>query len=137
MIGLVIVSHSHRLAQGVQELADQMSTDDITIVAAGGLMDEHGAFHIGTDAVRIAQAIQEAWSEDGVLILLDMGSAVLSTEVALEMLPPAMRERCRMSNAPLVEGAIVAALEASLGRSLEEVNQAAEAASHLQKIAQE
>ncbi len=131
---MVIVSHSQKLADGVKELADQMACDEMTIVPVGGLIDEHGRYHLGTDAKRIAQAIQDAWSEDGVLILLDLGSAVLSTEVALEMLPPEMRRRCHMSNAPLVEGAIVAALEASLGRSLEEVNQAAESALNLRKI---
>jgi dihydroxyacetone kinase phosphotransfer subunit len=135
LIGLVIVSHSYYLAQGVKELADQMAGGEINIVAAGGLQDNDD-YHLGTDAQRIAQAVQEAWNEDGVLLLMDMGSAVLSAEMALEILPAEMRQRCLLSNAPLVEGAIVAALQASLGHNLEKVNEAAEMAHTLQKVAQ-
>ncbi len=68
------------------------------------------------------------------LILVDLGSAILSAETALELLPDEQRERCLISNAPLVEGAVVAALEASLGHSLEDVNRAAEAVRNLDKV---
>ncbi len=82
----------------------------------------------------VLQALQKAWSPDGVLILADLGSAILSAETALEMLPSARQGHYRISNAPLVEGAIVAALEASLGESLETVNAAAEATRDLIKV---
>ena len=132
MVNLVIVSHSRQLAQGAREIALQMAGSEVTIGAVGGL-DEGDDYVLGTDAVQIAAAVQENWCEEGVLLLVDMGSAVMSAEQALEFLPPEMAARCLISNAPLVEGAIVAALEAGMGRSLEEVNAAAETACVLPK----
>jgi PTS hybrid protein len=96
-----------------------------------------GAAVLGTDAAQIAAAIERCWTPAGVLILVDLGSAVLSAETALDLLPPAMQASCLISNAPLVEGAVVAALEASLAHSLAVVNQAAETACHLPKILRE
>ncbi len=130
MIGIVLVSHSHLLAQGLQEMAIQMSQNLVKIVPAGGVDDET----IGTNADRIHQAIVEAYSPDGVLILFDLGSALLSTQMAIEMLPAEQQSNVKLSSAHMVEGAIVAAVEASLGHSLEEVNTAAEAARDMQKI---
>lgn len=132
MVNLVIVSHSRQLALGAREIALQMAGSEVTIGAVGGL-DEGDDYVLGTDAVQIAAAVQENWCEEGVLLLVDMGSAVMSAEQALEFLPPEMAARCLISNAPLVEGAIVAALEAGMGRSLEEVNAAAETACVLPK----
>lgn len=129
MIGIVLVSHSHLQAIGLQEMASQMSRGLVKIAAAGGIDDQT----IGTNAERIYQAIQAVYSPDGVLILFDWGSAVLSAELAVEMLPVEQQANLMLSNAPMVEGAIAAAVEASLGRSLAEVNLAAEAARDLQK----
>ncbi len=126
MIGLVIVSHSAKLAQGVYELAAQMAGDQVGISQAGGLADDCEA--LGTDAQKILSAIEEVWRQDGVLVLMDVGSAVMSAEMALEMLPEERRQKCLLSNAPLVEGAIVAALHAGLGEPLQAVNAAAESA---------
>jgi dihydroxyacetone kinase phosphotransfer subunit len=134
MVNLVFVSHSRQLAEGVRELATQMCNEDVSMVAAGGLLCDDGTWALGTDAVRIADAIHDHWSGDGVLILADLGSAVLSAEQAIELLPVEIGRQCLISNAPLVEGAVVAALEAGLGRSLEEVNCAAEAAAHMSKV---
>lgn len=121
-VGLVIVSHSAQLAAGVAELAGQMAQGKTSIFAAGGTVDDI----LGTDADKIVTAIQAADNPDGVLVLLDLGSAVLSTEMALEFLDDETRSRVRLSSAPLVEGSVAAALEASLGHSLVEVQQAAE-----------
>ena len=121
-VGLVIVSHSEKLASGVAELAQQMTQGAITIVAAGGA----GNNVIGTSAETIQQAIEQADGPDGILILLDMGSAILSTEVALEMLTDEQRSRVLLSFAPIVEGALAASLDATLGHSLKEVKAAAE-----------
>ncbi|MGF1503579.1 MAG: PTS-dependent dihydroxyacetone kinase phosphotransferase subunit DhaM, partial [Anaerolineae bacterium] len=79
-------------------------------------------------------ALQDAESEVGVLALLDLGCAVMSTQVAIEMLPEEKRDKVTISEAPLVEGAIVASVEASLGRSLEEVNNAAVEARNMEKL---
>ena len=121
-VGLVIVSHSAQLAVGVAELAGQMAQGATSIVTAGG-----GANDIlGTSVDKIHAAIQAADGPDGVLVLLDLGSAILATEMALELLSSEQNNRIALSFAPLVEGAIAAAIESSLGRSLAEVKQAAE-----------
>jgi phosphocarrier protein FPr len=119
MVGLVIVSHSARLAEGVAELARGMAGPDVRLVATGGL--DLPDRPIGTDAHLVFQAIEEAYSDDGVLVLMDLGSALLSAEMALDMLPPERRERVRLCPAPLVEGAIAAATQARIGSTLDQV----------------
>ena len=119
MIGLVLVSHSARLAEGVAELAAQMAGPDLAIAVAGGL-DLPGK-PLGTDAALVAQAIERVWSSDGVLVLMDLGSAVLSAELALDLLPHERRAGVLLCDAPLVEGAVAAAVAAALGGSLESV----------------
>ena len=123
MVGLVIVSHSARLAEGVVELAAQMAGPEVRIGAAGGLGVPGGA--LGTDAVRVLGAIEEVWSEDGVLVLMDLGSAVLSAELALDLLGEERRTRVLLTAAPLVEGAVAAAVAAGLGDPLDAVADAA------------
>lgn len=130
MIGIVIVSHSFKIAEGVKELADQMTQERVQIMAAGGLDEET----IGTNAERIHEAIVAADSGEGVLVLLDLGSAVMSAQIAIEMLPEEQRERATLSEAPLVEGTIIAAVEASIGHDIAQVNAAAEAAGSMQKL---
>src|SRR5262245_60786406 len=112
MVGIVIVSHSATLAAAVRELAAEMSGPDVRIELAGGLAEE-GA--LGTDAVRVMEAIGRADSGDGVLVLMDLGSAVLSAETALDFLEPQQRESVLLCEAPLVEGAVAAAVAAKLG----------------------
>jgi dihydroxyacetone kinase phosphotransfer subunit len=123
LVGLVIVSHSAKVADGTLELAAQMAGDEVRIVAAGGLAD--GA--IGTDATRIAAAIQAADAGAGVVVMTDLGSAVLSASTALEMLDAEQAARVRLSRGPIVEGAIVAAIQASVGDNLEVVVETADA----------
>src|SRR6266536_1452180 len=118
MVGIVIVSHSETLAAGVRELAAEMAGPDVKLELAGGLADE-GA--LGTDAVRVMEAIGRADSGDGVLVLMDLGSAVLSAETALDFLTPEQRESVLLCEAPLVEGAVAAAVAARLGEPLAEV----------------
>src|SRR5919198_5714797 len=118
MVGIVIVSHSETLAAGVRELAAEMAGPDVRIELAGGLAEE-GA--LGTDAVRVADAIGRADSGDGVLVLMDLGSAVLSAETALDLLTPEQQEQVLLCEAPLVEGAVAAAVAARLEGSLDEV----------------
>jgi len=128
-VSLVIVSHSAQLAAGVTDLAGQMAQGEVKILAAGGTNE--GA--LGTSMEKVLAALQQADSEAGTLVLLDLGSAVMITEMAIEALTPEQRKRVRMSSAPLVEGAIVAAVEASTGSTLEEVAQAAASAHELPK----
>lgn len=116
MAGLVIVSHSHRLAEGVKELASQVSRGLVPVATAGGLDEQT----LGTDPARIARAIEAVASPGGVLVLMDLGSAVLSAEMALEMVAPEVRERVVLSQAPLAEGAVAAAALLAAGAGLEE-----------------
>jgi phosphocarrier protein FPr len=122
VVGIVIVSHSATLAAGVRELAAEMTGPDVRIELAGGLAEE-GA--LGTDAVRVQEAIGRADSGDGVLVLMDLGSAVLSAETALDFLEPEQRESVLLCEAPLVEGAVAAAVASKLGEPLAAVAQEA------------
>jgi multiphosphoryl transfer protein len=124
VVGIVVVSHSEALAEGVVRLAREMGGEELSIEAAGG-MDEPGA--LGTDAERVRAAIERAVSDDGVLVLMDLGSALMSTEFAIEMLGDAPG-RVLMSEAPLVEGAVAAAVAARGGATLEEVAEEARGA---------
>src|ERR1044072_5979422 len=119
MVGIVIVSHSATLAAGVHELASQMAGPEVRLELAGGIEAPEPA--LGTDAVRVAEAIGRADTGDGVVVLMDLGSAVLSAETALDLLPAHQRERVLLSEAPLVDGAVAAAASAGLGGSLHEV----------------
>src|SRR6476659_5488661 len=113
MVGLVVVSHSAKLAEGVAELMRGMAGADVRIATAGGmdLPDQP----LGTDANLIHQAIEQVYSPDGVAVLVDLGSAILSTDLALEMLSPEQREHVKIAPAPLVEGGMAAAVQARLG----------------------
>lgn len=126
MIGLVIVSHSARLAEGVCELAAQMAQGKVRLAPAGGTDDPQSP--IGTDAVKVLAAIESVYDPDGVILLADLGSAVLSAETALELLDEPRRARVRLSPASLVEGAVAAAALAAAGAGLDEVLQGAWAA---------
>lgn len=122
-VGLVIVSHSVKIAEGVVDLAGQMAPG-VVMVAAGGT-DDSG---IGTSFDKISGAIAEADSPDGVLILCDLGSAILTAETAIDFLDDATQSRVVIADAPLVEGAVAAAVTAEMGGSLEAVVAAAESA---------
>jgi phosphoenolpyruvate-protein phosphotransferase/dihydroxyacetone kinase phosphotransfer subunit len=119
VIGIVVVSHSRALADAALGLAAEMVAEDnrpVIAVAAG--LDETT---FGTDAAAVAEAIAAADSPDGVLVLLDLGSAVLSAELALEFVDPEIAERVVLSSAPLVEGLVAAVVTASTGASLQAV----------------
>ena len=111
MVGIVVVSHSQKLAEGVVELARMMAAE-APLAAAGGLDD--GNF--GTSYEKISAAIESVYSADGVAVLMDMGSAVMTTEMVLEDLE---RDNVKMLDCPLVEGAVLAAVESGGGISLD------------------
>ena len=118
MVGLLIVAHSERLAIGVKEFIEQVTRGQVPIVAVGGAVD--GSLGISTDAIR--QGLRQIASSDGILVLVDFVSAALSVEAVLEDEP---HMRVVISNAPLVEGAYFAAVEASVGATLEQTAAAA------------
>ncbi len=121
-VGIVIVSHSLKVAEGAADMVRQMVGDSVKLAYAGG--DPDG--NLGTDVTKILAAIDAAWSEAGVAILVDLGGAETNSEMAIEMLDAARRERVVVCNAPIVEGAVIAAAEASGGSSLQEVRRMAE-----------
>ena len=129
LVGMVFVSHSAKLAEGVAELAAQMAGPDVGLVAVGGAPDGS----LGTDPDRIASAIRSADSGAGVLVVCDLGSAILATESAIESLDGELAARVRLSGGPFVEGAVIAAVQASIGQSLDDVRHAAEEARDLDK----
>jgi PTS hybrid protein len=117
-VGLVVVSHSRPLAEAAVTLARQMlPSADVTIEVAAGT-DDGG---LGTDAVAVSEAMVAADSGDGVVVLMDLGSAVMSAETALELLGDDVRDRVHLSAAPLVEGLVGAVVVAAGGADRERV----------------
>ncbi|MFB2881892.1 phosphoenolpyruvate--protein phosphotransferase [Floridanema aerugineum] len=119
MVGIVIVSHSKQLALGVQELAAQMVQGTVPLAIAAGIADPDNP--LGTDPIQVQEAIASVFSDDGVLVLMDLGSALMSAEMALEFLPEAQRQKVHLCAAPLVEGAIAAVVAAASGSNIEQV----------------
>jgi dihydroxyacetone kinase phosphotransfer subunit len=121
-VGIVIVSHSSKIAEGAADMVRQMVGNTVRVAHTGGNQDGG----LGTDVAAIVAAIDSAWSDAGVAILVDLGGAETNSEMAIEMLDDDRRARVVMCNAPIVEGAVIAATEASGGSSLETVKRAAE-----------
>jgi len=119
MVNIVIVSHSAKLAEGVRDLAEQMVHGQVLLAIAGGIDDPDNP--IGTDPMKVQAAIESVYSPDGVLVLMDLGSALLSAEMALEFLSPEQQEHVYLCAAPLVEGTMAAAVQASVGGTIEQV----------------
>ncbi len=133
MVGLVLVSHSRALVEGLRDIVAQFGGDAVPVGLAGGTADGR----LGTTADRVVAAIREVLiaggETGGAVVLFDFGSAALSVELALEELEPAERSRVRIPAAPLVEGAFAAGVQASIDGSLDAVAQAAAAAASLPK----
>ena len=127
LVGIVVVSHSAHLAHGVAELAGQMAGPDVRIEAAGGTSDGH----LGTSDELVREAIRRADQGSGVLILGDLGSAILTVRHVLEHTG---NGHTRLADAPLVEGAVAAAVAASAGCEIDQVAKAAEEARGASKV---
>jgi phosphoenolpyruvate---glycerone phosphotransferase subunit DhaM len=121
-VGIVIVSHSPLVAEGTADMVRQMVGEEVPLAWCGG--DPGGG--LGTSVEAILAAIDRAWSARGVAILVDLGGAETNSEMAVEMLPDERRRLTVICNAPIVEGAVMAATEASSGASLDEVRKTAE-----------
>jgi multiphosphoryl transfer protein len=118
MVGIVIVSHSAELAAGIHALAQQMAPQ-ARLAVAGGVDNPENP--LGTDAMQVMAAIESVYSEAGVVVLMDLGSAILSAETALDFLPPEQRDNIHLCEAPLVEGALAAAVQAAAGGDAQQV----------------
>jgi PTS hybrid protein len=121
-VGIVIVSHSPKIAEGAADMVRQMVGDAVPLAHTGGNADGG----LGTDVAAIMAAIDRAWSKAGVAILVDLGGAETNSEMAVEMLDDDKRALVVICNAPIVEGAVIAATEASGGSSLAVVKRTAE-----------
>jgi PTS hybrid protein len=128
MVGIVVVSHSRDIAVGTTRLAGQMAGPDVAIEGAGGTADGG----LGTDAARVSAAIEAADSGDGVVVLGDLGSAILTVRAVLEA--AGGNGHVRLLDAPLVEGAVAAAVTASAGLPIDDVARAAEEARAVPKL---
>ena len=128
MVGVLIVSHSKKAAEGIYELAVQMAGKDHRVVAVGGMEDGS----IGTDAIRIKEGIEQANGGDGVVLLADLGSGILSSQMAIDLLEEDIP--VQIADAPILEGAISAAVQAAIGGNLKEVIEAAELAKQVSKL---
>lgn len=121
-VGIVIVSHSPKIAEGAADMVRQMVGEQVPLAWAGG--NAEGG--LGTDVAAIMAAISRAWSEAGVAVMVDLGGAETNSEMAIEMLDESRRAKVVVCNAPIVEGAVIAAAEASGGSSLDVVKRMAE-----------
>ncbi|WP_043931354.1 dihydroxyacetone kinase phosphoryl donor subunit DhaM [Bacillus sp. EB01] len=126
-VGIVLISHSADLVKGLYKLLAEIQ-QNVSIATAGGTSDEE----IGTDVFKIKGAIESVYSDKGVAIVFDLGSALINAEMAVEMMIdyPAIK----IADAPLVEGAYAAVIQAGLGSPLDDVVAAAEGARGLQKV---
>jgi phosphoenolpyruvate---glycerone phosphotransferase subunit DhaM len=121
-VGIVIVSHSPDIARGTADMVRQMVGEELRVAWCGG----NPAGGLGTDVAAILASIDRAWGEAGVVVLVDLGGAEMNSEMAIEMLPEERRGKVILCDAPIVEGAIMAATQASTGSTLEGVRAAAE-----------
>lgn len=128
MVGVLIVSHSKKAAEGIYELAVQMAGKDHRVVAVGGMEDGS----IGTDALRIKEGIEQANGGEGVVLLADLGSGILSSQMAIDLLEEDIP--VQIADAPILEGATSAAVQAAIGGNLKEVIEAAELAKQVSKL---
>jgi PTS hybrid protein len=126
-VGIVLVSHSAALAEGLAELAGQMAGPGVDIIAAGG----GPGGDLGTDEDRVRTAVRRADSGGGAVVLADLGSSVLTTRHILES---AANGHVQLADAPFVEGAVAAAVASSAGAAIEAVLQAAEGARGVNKL---
>jgi PTS hybrid protein len=129
-VGLVLVSHSASIAEGLAELVGQVAGPDVQIIAAGGGPDGS----LGTDGAKVSRALQDAAQGSGAVVLMDLGSSVLSVRAAMAELDEETSALLVVADAPLVEGAIAAGVTASTGATAEEVAAAAREARSVVKF---
>jgi phosphoenolpyruvate---glycerone phosphotransferase subunit DhaM len=129
-VGLVLVSHSKGIADGLADLVSQVSGPDVAVVPVGGAADGS----LGTDGGRVLEALRSGARGAGSVVLVDLGSSVLSVRAALGELTPAEQAQLHVADAPLVEGAIAAGVAASAGADGQTVRGAAEEARGIAKL---
>jgi len=129
MVNIILVSHVKEIAEGAKKLAEQMKQGEVEIIAVGGTADGD----IGTDPDAIESAVNEINKEDGIIILADLGSAIMSVNMVLDWLDDEIREKIVLADAPFVEGAVVAAVEAGMGNEIDEILESIESVEMIKK----
>jgi PTS hybrid protein len=125
-VSLLLISHSYEIVSGIKTLLNQVQPE-VQIAISGGTEGQ-----IGTNAIEIKSALESIYTDQGVVILFDLGSALINAELAVEML--GINQNIQFADAPLVEGAYAATIEAGIGSTIEEVVAAAKSAKQLQKF---
>lgn len=130
MVGFIIVSHSEKVAEGVVEIAEQMNSKKVKIEAVGGVGDGR----IGTNPLRIKEAIEKIFDGDVIFIFGDLGSSILGSQTAIDLLDDKIKEKVILVDAPLVEGAIAAIVQSSVTDNVNEIINAAKEAKTMDKF---
>lgn len=130
MVGFILVSHSDKLAEGVKEIAEQINGSEAKIKAIGGVGDGR----IGTNPIMIYEALEEMYDGDNILIFGDLGSSIMSAQMAIDMVSEEIQKKAILVDAPLVEGAVAAIIQSSITESLEEIISAAKEAKTMNKF---
>lgn len=130
MVGFILVSHSDKLAEGVKEIAEQINGGEAKIKAIGGVGDGR----IGTNPIMIYEALEEMYDGDNILIFGDLGSSIMSAQMAIDMVSEEIQKKAILVDAPLVEGAVAAIIQSSITESLEEIISAAKEAKTMNKF---
>ena len=130
MIGFILVSHSDKLAEGIKEIAEQINDGQANVKAVGGVGDGR----IGTNPIRIQEAIEELYDGDNILIFGDLGSSIMSAQMAIDMVSDVIREKTILVDAPLVEGSVAAIIQSSITQNVNDILLAAEEAKTINKF---
>ncbi|TDT50344.1 dihydroxyacetone kinase phosphoryl donor subunit DhaM [Fonticella tunisiensis] len=130
MIAVIIVSHSEKVAEGVKDIAEQMNNSKIMIRAAGGT--ENG--RIGTNTLKIYETFEEVKNADNILVFVDLGSSIMATEMAMDMLDDEIREKITIVDAPIVEGALGAVIQATVTDNVKNIIETAIESKSLSKL---
>lgn len=129
-IGVVIVSHSEYIANGLKDLVNEMNDGSVPVIAAGGA----DGGRIGTSAIRIQNAIESLEDCEHILIYADLGSSVLSAETAIDIIDEDLAEKVQIVDAPIVEGALAGVVQATISDDVEEVIHVSEDARNTHKV---
>lgn len=116
MVGIVVISHSEKISNGIVEMAKQMA-EKVKIVSAGGTEDGR----IGTDVNKIISGINEVYSDEGVLLFYDLGSAMMNAEMALDLVDENKKENIHIMDSALVEGVVAASIFANMNMDLDSI----------------
>ncbi len=129
-VGIILVSHSEWIANGLKELVNEMNDGTVPVIAAGGA----DGGRIGTSAIKIQEAIESIADCDNILVYADLGSAILSAETALDIIDEELAEKVQLVDAPIVEGALAGVVQATISDNVEEVIRASEDARNVHKL---